>query len=123
EGETERRDEEEDRGEEPRPLSPEAPDRKQQEERRAETGEPRGKTGGERGLSENREGCGVGPVEERRLFEIGHAVQARHDEIVRRQHLAWDLRVPRLVRLREPGARRLEPDRHDEEGPGRGENR
>ena len=110
EGEGERSDEKEDRRDETGAPSPETADGEPHEQERAEPRQTRHEPRREARVAEDFHRRGVGPVEERRLFEVGHAVQARNDEIVRRQHLARDLRVPWLVRLREPGARRVEPD-------------
>ena len=41
----------------------------------------------------------LGPIDERRLFEIAHPVIARGHVVVREHHLARDLRVASLVRL------------------------
>ncbi len=55
------------------------------------------------------------PVEQRRLLEVRHAVQARDEEVPGREHLPRDLGVAGLVGLGEAGAGRLEPDHGEEE--------
>ena len=104
------------RGHETRAPSPQAADAEARTSRSvpspaSRVGEPRR----EGRLAEDRQRAGVRPVEQRRLLEVRDAVQPRHDAVSGREHLAGDLGVPGLVRLGEPGARRLEPDRDEEE--------
>ncbi len=99
-------------------LAP-APARSQHEqERGAESREAGGQAGRPRRLTEDPEGGRVRPVEQGRLFEIGQAVQPRHDEVPGGEHLAGDLGVARLVRLGQGGARGLAQDdgRQQQEG-------
>ena len=76
----------------------------------AEAEEARRKPGRPRVDAEESDRSGVGPVVKRRFLEVGYAVQSRRHEVVGGEHLARDLGVPRLVRLGQPGARRLDPD-------------
>ena len=56
-----------------------------------------------------------GPVVERGLLEVAVPVQARRDEVPRREHLARDLGVARLVGLEERGVAGLGDEERDRE--------
>ncbi len=113
-GEAERRCEQEDGAREPFPAPAEPPDGAGEQKRRRRAEKARRKPCGPRRLAEEREGGRVAPVEQRRLLEVGHAVQARRDEVAGGEHFARDLGIAGLVGLREPGAGRLEPDRREQ---------
>ena len=99
-------------------LAPPAARGQHEQERRAEPRESGRKTGRPRRLSEDPEGGRVGPVQQGRLLEVRQAVQTRHDEVPRREHLAGDLGVARLVGLGQARAGGLDQDdgREQQEG-------
>ena len=112
EEESHRRREKEDGG---RPAEPRAPRREEHECERAEAREPRRQPRRPGRFAEEAQGRRIGPVQERRLFEVRDAVQARDDEVAGREHLPRDLGVAGFVGLGQARARRLEPD-HREQG-------
>jgi hypothetical protein len=103
------------RAEGARVAAEERPPREPCDDHRAEAGqrgpEARGPFRGAEGLV-----CrGGGPVLERRLLEVGEAVQPRRHPVAGREHLARDLGVAALVRMRErPVCQLDEPERQDD---------